>query len=117
MTEKNKTIWHTPDEQLPEDGKTIVFLVPNVCPMVGQYWGEASDVFNDFYTDGAYKSTEVDSWAYLRDLIATSKALYVAIKALERLRDLPEEDNDKWFMHCCPSCVLSEINSIMKEDK
>lgn len=112
--EKKTIIWHTPQKK-PEEWRKIIFYAgtDNVL-CIGAYINKRfrDDPNSEYFID--WLPEEVHSWAYLSELLKTSKALDVAIDALKLLRDVPDEDNDKWFNYCCPTCVLQEISEIMK---
>ncbi len=107
MTQENK-IWHVYNIQdRPQSNREILVCNDfyNFKKVIARV--QPIDWDNNFYA-------WVHRWAYVEDLIASSKALEVAITALEQLRDVPDDDNDNWFNYCCPRCVLQEIQEIMK---
>lgn len=104
---ENIKIWCTPKEKLPEDEKVVVFYIGQ-HRRVGYYYTE-EQCFYDFYTTSDYKLDSVGSWAYLCDLIATSKALEASIKSLEIILALKPR-----FPISCEALIgLREVNRIM----
>lgn len=99
---ENIKIWHTPHEQ-PKENYYIVFYVPEF--VVGTYE-------EDGFTGGdgcGYATDLVQKWAYVKDLVATSKALDVAIENLVDIQFKGDENGE------IAQKTLNEITAITKQ--
>lgn len=81
--EKKTIIWHTPQKK-PEEWRKIIFYAgtDNVL-CIGAYINKSfrDDPNSEYFID--WLPEEVHSWAYLSELLKTSKALDVAIQHIQ----------------------------------
>ena len=94
---ENIKIWHTMKEK-PKTGLIV-------CNKNG-----AAIFVDEFF---AWKELCWKEWAYVSDLIATSKALDVAIEALKNIRDTANEIDDPQIA----TEAIKSISEIMKGGK
>lgn len=100
---ENIKIWHTPDEK-PEDRPII------------EHWKNklGRDCYNLWYVScAAQLGDDTVKWAYLEDLVATSKALDVAIKSLKEIGNNASYTNEA-FGRKIADRALDKITEIMK---
>lgn len=85
--EKKTIIWHKSTEQ-PEFVEDLIFMVDDI-PYAGTYANGCFYYAPDTNYEQKFTIDRVDSWAYVYQVIATSKALDVAIDALTKIEECP----------------------------
>ena len=115
---KNIKIWHTNDD-IPEFVEDVVFIV-NSVPYCGTYSNGLFYYAPDSNLEQSFRSEVIDSWAYVYQLIATSKALDVAIDALDKIDSYPGNQGAMEIiagMTTTANKAKNEISEIMKGGK
>lgn len=110
---EKKTIWHS--GILPEPNRTYLHFDPDRKLHGGYYIGTRKKE-----TNVASHIARKGKFCYLDDLVATSKALDVAIDRLTHLAECPYQGGEqavKLAVKVCALVGLQEIESIMKGGK